>query len=66
MNASTIINAVETVTKNWSKQVKAEERHRAATAGRFRVGPAEVQSMYAPEFAARSAGAVLEVQGAAN
>jgi alpha-2-macroglobulin len=38
-------------------------RIRAATAGRFRVGPAEVQSMYAPEFAARSAGAVLEVGG---
>jgi uncharacterized protein YfaS (alpha-2-macroglobulin family) len=36
-------------------------RIRAATAGRFRVGPAEVQSMYAPEFAARSAGAVLDV-----
>ena len=36
-------------------------RLRAATAGRFRVGPAEVQSMYAPEFAARSAGAVLQV-----
>ncbi|HEY8150746.1 MAG TPA: hypothetical protein VIK51_17695 [Vicinamibacteria bacterium] len=35
----------------------------AATAGRFRVGPAEVQSMYAPEFAARSAGTVLEVGG---
>jgi uncharacterized protein YfaS (alpha-2-macroglobulin family) len=38
-------------------------RIRAATAGRFRVGPAEVQSMYAPEFAARSAGTVLEVGG---
>ncbi len=38
-------------------------RVRAATAGRFRVGPAEVQSMYAPEFAARSAGTVLEVGG---
>ncbi len=36
-------------------------RVRAATAGVFRVGPAEVQSMYAPEFAARSAGAVLTV-----
>ena len=34
-------------------------RHR----GPFRVGPAEVQSMYAPEFAARSAGAVLQVGG---
>jgi hypothetical protein len=34
--------------------------------GRFRVGPAEVQSMSAPEFAARFAGAVLEVRGAAN
>jgi len=29
-------------------------------AGTFRVGPATVQSMYAPEFAAYSAGAVLE------
>jgi uncharacterized protein YfaS (alpha-2-macroglobulin family) len=38
-------------------------RVRASTAGRFRVGPAEVQSMYAPEFAARSAGTVLEVGG---
>src|SRR5687767_14598504 len=36
-------------------------RVRAATAGTFRVGPAQVQSMYAPEFAARSAGAVFEV-----
>ena len=32
-------------------------------AGTFRVGPATVQSMYAPEFAARSAGAVLQVGG---
>jgi uncharacterized protein YfaS (alpha-2-macroglobulin family) len=36
-------------------------RMRAATAGTFRVGPAELQSMYAPEFAARSAGASLRV-----
>jgi uncharacterized protein YfaS (alpha-2-macroglobulin family) len=36
-------------------------RLRVAMAGTFRVGPATVQSMYAPEFAAYSAGAVLEV-----
>jgi uncharacterized protein YfaS (alpha-2-macroglobulin family) len=36
-------------------------RLRVAMAGRFRVGPATVQSMYAPEFAAYSAGAVLSV-----
>ena len=29
--------------------------------GVFRVGPATVQSMYAPEFAAYSAGALLRV-----
>lgn len=36
-------------------------RLRAATAGSFRVGPATLQSMYAPEFNAYSAGAQLEV-----
>jgi len=36
-------------------------RVRAATAGTFRVGPATVQPMYAPEFNAYSAGHVLEV-----
>ena len=36
-------------------------RVRAAHAGTFRVAPAQVQSMYAPEFAARSAGATLRV-----
>ncbi len=36
-------------------------RLRVAMAGSFRVGPATVQSMYAPEFAAYSAGAVLRV-----
>jgi len=36
-------------------------RLRVAMAGTFRVGPATVQSMYAPEFAAYSAGAVLQV-----
>ena len=45
------------------RRVHLQYRIRAATAGRFRVGPAEVQSMYAPEFAARSAGAVLQVGG---
>lgn len=36
-------------------------RLRAAMAGAFRVGPATLQSMYAPEFAAYSAGHRLEV-----
>ncbi|MFI5181968.1 MAG: alpha-2-macroglobulin [Thermoanaerobaculia bacterium] len=36
-------------------------RVRAAMGGTFRVGPATVQSMYAPEFNAFSAGAVLSV-----
>jgi len=36
-------------------------RVRAATAGTFRVGPATVQSMYAPEFTAYSQGHVLAV-----
>lgn len=40
-------------------------RVRANMGGRFRVGPATVQSMYAPEFAAFSAGHVLEVKGSA-
>src|SRR6266511_2395281 len=37
-------------------------RLRANMAGVFRVGPATVQSMYAPEFAAYSAGAVLTIK----
>jgi uncharacterized protein YfaS (alpha-2-macroglobulin family) len=37
-------------------------RVRAAMAGRFRVGPATLRSMYAPEFTAYSAGARLEVR----
>jgi alpha-2-macroglobulin len=37
-------------------------RLRANMAGVFRVGPATVQSMYAPEFAAYSAGAVITVR----
>jgi uncharacterized protein YfaS (alpha-2-macroglobulin family) len=37
-------------------------RLRANLAGQFRVGPATLQSMYAPEFAAFSAGQVLQVQ----
>ena len=41
-----------------------EYRLRVAMAGSFKVGPATVQSMYAPEFAAYSAGAVLEVSPA--
>jgi uncharacterized protein YfaS (alpha-2-macroglobulin family) len=36
-------------------------RLRANMAGTFRVGPATLQSMYAPEFAAYSSGAMLEV-----
>jgi hypothetical protein len=39
-------------------------RLRANLAGTFRVGPATVQSMYAPEFNAYSAGALLKVQAA--
>jgi len=38
-------------------------RLRAATAGTFRVAPATLQSMYAPEFAAHSAGASLAIAG---
>jgi uncharacterized protein YfaS (alpha-2-macroglobulin family) len=38
-------------------------RLRANMAGTFRVGPATVQSMYAPEFNAYSTGAVLKVKG---
>src|SRR6266542_1605756 len=37
-------------------------RLRANMAGVFRVGPATVQSMYAPEFAAYSAGATLTIK----
>ena len=37
-------------------------RLRAATAGRFRVAPATVQSMYAPEFTAHSSGAMITVR----
>jgi uncharacterized protein YfaS (alpha-2-macroglobulin family) len=36
-------------------------RVRATTAGVFKVSPATVQSMYAPEFNAYSAGAVIEI-----
>ena len=39
-------------------------RVRANMAGTFRVGPASVQSMYAPEFNAYSSGAVLGVESA--
>lgn len=37
-------------------------RLRVATAGTFKVAPATVQSMYAPEFSAYSAGAIVKVQ----
>jgi len=36
-------------------------RLRATTAGNFRVGPATLQSMYAPEFSAYSAGHLLKI-----
>lgn len=36
-------------------------RLRAAMAGRFKAGPATLQSMYAPEFAAFSSGATLDI-----
>ena len=38
-----------------------EHRLRAATAGTFRAAPAELQSMYAPEFNGYSSGARVEV-----
>ena len=38
-------------------------RLRATLGGTFRVGPATLQSMYAPEFVAYSSGRVLEIQG---
>ncbi|MEM6796156.1 MAG: alpha-2-macroglobulin family protein, partial [Acidobacteriota bacterium] len=37
-------------------------RLRATTSGSFRVGPAQLQSMYAPEFVAYSSGRVLEIE----
>lgn len=37
-------------------------RVKANMAGRFRVGPARIQAMYAPEFGAYSAGHIIEVQ----
>jgi hypothetical protein len=37
-------------------------RLRAATAGTFRVGPAQLQSMYAPDFVAYSSGRQIEVR----
>jgi uncharacterized protein YfaS (alpha-2-macroglobulin family) len=39
-------------------------RLRAATAGEFKVSPATIQPMYAPEFAAYSAGDRLKIRGA--
>ena len=38
-------------------------RLRAATAGTFKVAPATVQSMYAPEFNAYSSGATMAIAG---
>jgi alpha-2-macroglobulin len=40
-------------------------RLRAATGGTFRVGPATLQSMYAPEFTAYSTGAKIRIEGGA-
>jgi uncharacterized protein YfaS (alpha-2-macroglobulin family) len=40
-------------------------RLRASMAGTFRIGPATVQSMYAPEFNAYSAGSTITVAGSA-
>jgi uncharacterized protein YfaS (alpha-2-macroglobulin family) len=42
-------------------EVVFRHRLRATAAGTFRVAPSVIQSMYAPEFAAHSAGHVLEV-----
>jgi uncharacterized protein YfaS (alpha-2-macroglobulin family) len=41
-------------------------RIRASTAGIFKVAPATVQPMYAPEFSAYSRGAVLKIEAAAG
>ena len=38
-------------------------RQRASIAGTFRVGPATLQSLYAPEFNAYSSGAELTIDG---
>ena len=38
-------------------------RLRANLAGTFRAGPATVQSIYAPEFTAYSAGDVVRIEG---
>lgn len=43
-------------------QYTLKYRLRAATGGRFRVGPATVQSMYAPEFTAYSAGKLVTIK----
>lgn len=43
-------------------EMKLKYRLRAATAGTFRVGSATLQSMYAPDFAAYSAGNMLEIE----
>jgi uncharacterized protein YfaS (alpha-2-macroglobulin family) len=40
-----------------------KHRLRAATAGTFKVAPATVQPMYAPEFTAYSSGTVIGIQG---
>lgn len=41
-------------------------RLRANMAGHFRIGPATIQSIYAPEFNAYSAGAKMRIKGAAK
>jgi len=42
-------------------QFTLKYRLRASMAGGFKVGPATMQSMYAPEFAAHSAGRIVEI-----
>jgi len=44
-------------------EFKLRYRIRCAQGGRFRVGPATVESLYAPEFAAYSSGEVVKIQG---
>jgi len=46
-------------------EVTLRYRLRAAVAGTFRAAPAELESIYAPEFAAHSAGGELEIAPAA-
>jgi len=47
-------------------EYRLKYRLRAAMAGSFRVGPATLQSMYAPEFQAFSSGVLLDIAPAAH